>query len=201
MLHTPCELPHPARRVCRCVRLRPQRHTPWRRRTSLHRSRTLLTMGGAAGCRRPQLRLRVEIRPKSKFGESVRGTLQGPSRRAAPIPIWEVRGWRGGLRWRWLAEIEQGGADGCERWVGRDELEEESEPVVGLGGVGGVGASEGVDRGFGLALEGERERAVEQGRGLGLGLIRDLTCPTFSGQLLMVISCCELPVHPLVVDL
>ncbi len=28
-----------------------------------------------------------------------------------------------------------------------------------------------------------------------------LTCPTFSGQLLMVISCCELPVHPLVVDL
>jgi hypothetical protein len=28
-----------------------------------------------------------------------------------------------------------------------------------------------------------------------------LTCPAFSGQLLMVISCCELPVHPLIVDL
>ncbi|MGH6746798.1 toll/interleukin-1 receptor domain-containing protein [Novosphingobium sp.] len=28
-----------------------------------------------------------------------------------------------------------------------------------------------------------------------------LICPMFSGQLLMVISCCELPVHPLVVDL
>ena len=51
---------------------------------TLCRSRTLLTMGGSAGCRRPQLRLRVEIRPKSKFGESVRGTLQDPSRRAAP---------------------------------------------------------------------------------------------------------------------